>query len=76
MVVEVLREGAALRHRLSGGSAGSGADGGSPGSGYDALPSQVRAHSLNSGALHFGKFLVIGALPGFGYAALPGALYH
>ncbi|KAK9827254.1 hypothetical protein WJX81_003886 [Elliptochloris bilobata] len=43
VVVEVLREGAAsqLHRRLSGGSAGSGADGGSPGSGYDALPSQV-----------------------------------
>ena len=45
VVVEVLREGAALRGRLSGGSSGSGAAHNSPGSGYNALPSQARLHS-------------------------------
>ena len=45
MVVEVLREGAALGRRLSGGSSGSGTALESPGSGYNALPSQARLHS-------------------------------
>ena len=45
VVVEVLREGAALGRRLSGGSSGSGTALESPGSGYNALPSQARLHS-------------------------------
>ena len=49
VVVEVLREGAALGRRLSGGSSGSGPALESPGSGYNALPSQARLQSALTG---------------------------